>query len=780
MTGEHRLSAPGARNKVCDWCKHVRHTVNFVDFQEGDVQLQFCSEKCLNQYKMNIFCTEARQHLQHIQNIVGDEDKRKEGKQGELLITPQLWLYGNSHESNDSIKEEVTSVSYEKAVERNRERQREYSKGDEDEEPGELRDKDSTLNGGSRLVHSDDSCCSLEDKVGFNSVPLRLHRPHSDVMHSPPRHSILKPEETHLNGGEARQKKDLGKSRKSADQKTRSSTSDQSKESLGAHHFRKEKNFYSPKNIADLASSRITGLQGSIESQTSHPLLPNWASSQLLAMMPPHLNSGINLGAVSYAANPLLYSSLFGTSHLNSHTEKEHQVKSRHESRRELLRDRDRFTDQGDRKREKSTTVPLSPSTSHSSADTPGPATTSGSVGLHPHPAIHPQMLAELARHFPHNHLLLGDTAPTSPLSHYFTNPSLAGLLPFPFPVNQSHHPPRTVMTTPAVHNTPSTSTTQPQVPPPQPPLQYPGLPPVTVMVPYPVAVPIPIPLPVPIPISPDKLLAYFREKSETEKPNVKKTSSFPYNRSRSPDEVRPRASSANHVVSPLAALSPRPTSKCSSLGGVPLVSTPSLTESPEPGLVMLTGRESADSIMTLRREMGRSQMRVSSASPCSSTNVKILMSPGVAPYTLDLSRGVSQDSLRNEDEAMDLSKMSSRSESPRRSTDSSERENKSASKRGALSDTDVGTSRDIKVPRIHIISEPPDPPLSQPPPSVTLPQPLEQSTYSSRRSRILDAPSVPKKSRSPSPERRYIRTVPRDMVEAARRRGLRARVRSK
>lgn len=30
------------RNKTCDWCRHVRHTVNYVDFQDGEHQLQFC------------------------------------------------------------------------------------------------------------------------------------------------------------------------------------------------------------------------------------------------------------------------------------------------------------------------------------------------------------------------------------------------------------------------------------------------------------------------------------------------------------------------------------------------------------------------------------------------------------------------------------------------------------------------------------------------------------------------------------------------------------------
>lgn len=30
------------RNKTCDWCRHLRHTVNCVDFQDGAHQLQFC------------------------------------------------------------------------------------------------------------------------------------------------------------------------------------------------------------------------------------------------------------------------------------------------------------------------------------------------------------------------------------------------------------------------------------------------------------------------------------------------------------------------------------------------------------------------------------------------------------------------------------------------------------------------------------------------------------------------------------------------------------------
>ncbi|XP_070568163.1 sine oculis-binding protein homolog A-like isoform X2 [Ptychodera flava] len=51
------------RNKVCDWCKHVRHTKEYLDYGSKDRRLQFCSVKCLNQYKMDIFCKETQATL---------------------------------------------------------------------------------------------------------------------------------------------------------------------------------------------------------------------------------------------------------------------------------------------------------------------------------------------------------------------------------------------------------------------------------------------------------------------------------------------------------------------------------------------------------------------------------------------------------------------------------------------------------------------------------------------------------------------------------------------
>jgi hypothetical protein len=43
------------RNKTCDWCRHVRHTVNYVDFQDGEHQLQFCRCDKLK-FKLQVFC----------------------------------------------------------------------------------------------------------------------------------------------------------------------------------------------------------------------------------------------------------------------------------------------------------------------------------------------------------------------------------------------------------------------------------------------------------------------------------------------------------------------------------------------------------------------------------------------------------------------------------------------------------------------------------------------------------------------------------------------------
>ncbi|ESO89123.1 hypothetical protein LOTGIDRAFT_154206 [Lottia gigantea] len=89
------------KNKICDWCKHVRHTVNYVEYVDGEIQFQFCSEKCLSQYKMNIFCRETQEHLNKIKSSDSEENNNCDSKEKKILITPDLWL----QEQSDNRKE---------------------------------------------------------------------------------------------------------------------------------------------------------------------------------------------------------------------------------------------------------------------------------------------------------------------------------------------------------------------------------------------------------------------------------------------------------------------------------------------------------------------------------------------------------------------------------------------------------------------------------------------------------------------------------------------------
>lgn len=38
---QYRRANP-KQSKTCDWCRHVRHSVTYVDLQDGDRQYQFC------------------------------------------------------------------------------------------------------------------------------------------------------------------------------------------------------------------------------------------------------------------------------------------------------------------------------------------------------------------------------------------------------------------------------------------------------------------------------------------------------------------------------------------------------------------------------------------------------------------------------------------------------------------------------------------------------------------------------------------------------------------
>ncbi|AWP16830.1 putative sine oculis-binding protein -like [Scophthalmus maximus] len=79
---------------VCDWCKHIRHTKEYLDFGAGERRLQFCSAKCLNQYKMDIFYKETQAALPGAlcnpgHGPVGEGKPECSG--GVQLLTPESW-----------------------------------------------------------------------------------------------------------------------------------------------------------------------------------------------------------------------------------------------------------------------------------------------------------------------------------------------------------------------------------------------------------------------------------------------------------------------------------------------------------------------------------------------------------------------------------------------------------------------------------------------------------------------------------------------------------------
>ncbi|KAG7466019.1 hypothetical protein MATL_G00160410 [Megalops atlanticus] len=78
---------------VCDWCKHIRHTKEYLDFGAGERRLQFCSAKCLNQYKMDIFYKETQAALPGGLCAQGHPvmESKPESSGGVQLLTPESW-----------------------------------------------------------------------------------------------------------------------------------------------------------------------------------------------------------------------------------------------------------------------------------------------------------------------------------------------------------------------------------------------------------------------------------------------------------------------------------------------------------------------------------------------------------------------------------------------------------------------------------------------------------------------------------------------------------------
>ncbi|KAL8560149.1 hypothetical protein ACOMHN_021644 [Nucella lapillus] len=140
-------------SKVCDWCKHVQHgAANFIDCEDADRQLlQLCSERCLSQYKMSIFCSETQQHLGHMEEKHNKDQGSKEKSSSpitpspnnraskakrafsvawkseeRILITPDLWLNHQPKDAFSSITKQQRSKEKKVETSSNERTGREY------------------------------------------------------------------------------------------------------------------------------------------------------------------------------------------------------------------------------------------------------------------------------------------------------------------------------------------------------------------------------------------------------------------------------------------------------------------------------------------------------------------------------------------------------------------------------------------------------------------------------------------------------------------------------
>lgn len=97
-----------------------------MDFYDGASQLQFCSDKCLNQYKMQIFCKETQAHLDMNPHLKDKGNANDGWLQATFvmnldlnfsflilggLITPELWLKNCKSRSTSPSSDRSKSVS---------------------------------------------------------------------------------------------------------------------------------------------------------------------------------------------------------------------------------------------------------------------------------------------------------------------------------------------------------------------------------------------------------------------------------------------------------------------------------------------------------------------------------------------------------------------------------------------------------------------------------------------------------------------------------------------
>ncbi|GFS21946.1 sine oculis-binding-like protein [Elysia marginata] len=874
------------KNKICDWCKHVRHTVNFVDLQEGDMQLQFCTEKCLNQYKMNIFCTEARQHLEQIQKMTGDGSSkitRSRESKDEILITPELWLSGTSTGVGEIKKEKPDLCDDDGGDGGGQDKIRDDLGSDnEEKEPGEVREKEvqgdalrTSMMGvhgdrqrktpipNHKYVYSKDINKNEKTLSGVTERSLPPHISGGSRRESP--RGLASPNapssvsSTRIEPRSRNQRRSRERIRKLlvGEPVDRSCSPQAGFRDTEINPHRYPHVDHGTKRVAPSATAATMTPEQQL---LGHPMFQHWATSQLLAMLPSMPSSlpaslstpsaAAHLASLGYVAGTphnMLYPGLFGAASLrppaaDNSTPLQRPFGAAQPRGSDALRSEStpvslpsrHHVGGGYSNRRSANPSPLSHSSSNSSTGTPVPPI------AEPTPPIAPDF-AQLMT----GNSALGPSDDLRALQSYLVNRATlpSGLSPSPAHAQHLSHLPSFPLDTSSAHteilhfslrshsdNRPDGSatrqppTTSQNQPTPLPPLfpQPSGVPPVTVLVPYPVAVPIPIPIPIPLPISPEKLFAYFEEKSKAsntcnsgaERDDFhKNVSSCSRHRSQSSSSSGSKMSGSS-PLGPSSSTTRYPGWIAAVSGGrAPSSSSTTSSRGDLCPVIPSEHGEASDSISMLRREIGKSMPAVPSdfvASSLTTTTSQPLKRPRHASpqplhlqtLNIDLSKRARTNSpscsQEEENEAMDLRKPSSRTESPRSDQTcgpvrrfsngaSSDERPLSGGEAISLRDSSVAQSTHFP-PRIHIVLNE-EPPLSAGSEmnggstgfTNALPRVPDQSTYSSRRSRILDAPSIPRKTlRSPSPERRYVRTVPRDMVEAARRRGLRARVRTK
>ena len=280
-----------------------------------------------------------------------------------------------------------------------------------------------------------------------------------------------------------------------------------------------------------------------------------------------------------------------------------------------------------------------------------------------------------------------------------------------------------------------------------------PGIPPVTVMMPFPVVLPVPVPIPIPIPLTLAQLTSLFGNKKDSS------------NSSQKSNSVSKDADATKEAKSPYPPFSQSPQSVTSTASdGVAFDRQPvrSSSRTSLPGMTSYT----LNDIRLSKNETFLKRSRTPESLDLSKTSK-------IARYE------VHSYSSHSNDGVIDLSSTRDNRHKSEDNYSESGAFNESMSDENSMThDPDSDSTADGSgVPKIHIITHKDDAPLNMP-----LPLPPTENPYSSRRGRILDAPVIPKKSRSPSPERRiYVRNVPRDIIEAARRRSsIRSRIRTK